>query len=261
MTTTATRSFETGPPSAAPILHPGPVLVASDDRPSAAPAVRASREIAQRLGREISVLTVGEDATEGRPGDPAMAIAAVARRLDAAIIVTGLRHHVLISRLFTADLPASVAHLADRPLLAVAPCWKDLPDRIMIAVDLGEASEHVVATVAALFPEANAVHLVHVMPRSGNVAIGVANWEGVYKRQLAAQYARLRDRLPRSTLVTPMTLHGEPAEELRAFAAHVAPDLFVEGVHGHGLLHRLAVRDLPVQALRTATTSVLLVPG
>lgn len=66
--------------------------------------------------------------------------------------------------------------------------------------------------------------------------------------------------LPPGVNVEYVTLHGEPANELIAFANQFKIDLIAAGAHGRSALGRLLLGSVSSKLVRTAQCSVLVAP-
>ncbi len=194
-------------------------------------------------------------------GPPPLMIAGRARELGARAIVMGLGRHQLADRLFGTETALQVLRLAEVPVLAVPPEFTAAPRRAVVGVDFSAASGRAARLALALFPDLEAVDLVHVAPSVG-AGVVATPWESAYGTELASAWPRFVESLhmPPSVRVHTYTPKGPPADALLGHAEDVGADLLVVGSHGHGFIGRMIVGSVATRVLRAARTAVFAVP-
>ena len=126
------------------------------------PGVHAEQEAAVRKGLAS---TLGKDVSwpvRMGVGVPAAAIVHEAQRVDAALIVMGLRHHSRTDRVLNDETTLNVIRTSACPVLAVASGLEQLPVRVLSAMDFTTASVSAVAMAHALMDPGGAVTLAYV---------------------------------------------------------------------------------------------------
>ncbi len=194
-------------------------------------------------------------------GPPPLMIAGRARELCARAIVMGLGRHQLADRLFGTETALQVLRLAEVPVLAVPSGFTAAPRRAVVGVDFSAASGRAARLALALFPDLEALDLVHVAPSVGPGAAATP-WESAYGTELADAWPRFVDSLDVRPSVRVQTYmpKGPPADALLAHAEDVGADLIVVGSHGRGFIGRMIVGSVATRVLRAARTAVFAVP-
>lgn len=248
------------------VLEPLP-LVAADYGLLLPPAEtdEARRAALTTRVREQVLETVGAHPgwqVEVRDGDPAAVIARVAREAGARLIIAGIGHHDLLDRMFGGETALHTLRLAKVPVLAVAPGFVSLPQRLAIAIDFSEPSIIAARTALALLPSVTMVYLVHVAPRLELQPEAYAAWMSDYSEGVEPAFDRVRSRLevPEGVTVETMTLTGKPTRALLDFAKSAHVDAIVTGSRGAGLVDRILVGSTATGLIRGAACAVLAVP-
>lgn len=195
-------------------------------------------------------------------GDPAAVVARTGREAGARLIVAGIGHHDLLDRMFGGETALHTLRLSRVPVLAVAPTYVTLPQRLAIAIDFSEPSILAARAALALLPTATMVYLVHVAPRLELQPEAYAAWMSDYSEGVEPAFARVRARLdvPTGVTVETITLTGKPTKALLEFAKSAHVDVIVTGSRGAGLVDRILVGSTATGLIRGATCSVLAVP-
>jgi nucleotide-binding universal stress UspA family protein len=249
------------------VLEPLP-LVAADYGLLLPPSEtdEARRQALSQRVREQVTETVGarpQWGVEIRDGDPAAVIARTAREGGARLIVSGIGHHDLLDRMFGGETALHTLRLSKVPVLAVAPKFVALPQRVAIAIDFSEPSIIAARIALALLPSATMVYLVHVAPRLELQPEAYAAWMSDYAEGVEPAFERVRARLeiPAGVTVETMTLTGKPTKSLLEFAKSAHIDAIVTGSRGAGLVDRILVGSTATGLIRGANCSVLAVPA
>jgi nucleotide-binding universal stress UspA family protein len=198
-------------------------------------------------------------------GDPATAIAELARASDAAVIVMGIGPHRLRDQLFGRETTLATARHGQCPVLAVHPHTPATLDNVVIAVDFSPESIHAARQAIALVGETARVHLVHVWKRIEAPFDVPAFRESDDQYELAVpqRFIRVRAMLEcaHSVDITTHIREGEASAEITTVAREVGADLVVVGMRGLRSVERLFMGSVSTEVLRSAACSVMLVPG
>ncbi|HSA55634.1 MAG TPA: universal stress protein [Gemmatimonadaceae bacterium] len=199
---------------------------------------------------------------ELREGDPPATIARTANEIGARMIVTGLGHHDLIDRLFGGETALHALRLARVPVFAVAPDYKHLPRRVIIATDFSVASVRAARLALQLFDTITMVYLVHVAPRLEVQPEAFAAWMSLYGENVGPAFERVKAELgfaPGITVET-ITRQGKPSREILDFARSANVDTIITGSRGAGMIDRILVGSTATGIIRGAHCNVLAVP-
>jgi len=198
-----------------------------------------------------------------RDGDPSAVIARAGRELGARLIFMGIGHHDLLDRMFGGETALHTLRLSRVPVLAVAPDFKSLPSRAIVAVDFSEPSIHAANAAFKLLPTLTTVYLVHVAPRIELQPEAFAAWMSDYSGGVEPAFDRVRARLaiPTGTHVETITVQGRPTKALIEFARSAHVDVIVSGSRGAGIVDRILVGSTATGLIRGAHCSVLAVPS
>jgi nucleotide-binding universal stress UspA family protein len=194
-------------------------------------------------------------------GDPATAIARLAHKAGASMIVAGLGRHRVTDRVFGDETALRLIRSADVPVYAAATGTARAPRRIVVAMDFSETSLRAARLSLAVAASGATVYLAHVAPRDSSWA-DLKGWGTTYKVSVGDALQRTREqlRIPDGMTVQNVLLQGDPATELLAFATSVNADLIATGSHGHGFVARMLVGSVTTRLVRCSTCSVLTVP-
>jgi nucleotide-binding universal stress UspA family protein len=198
-------------------------------------------------------------------GEPGAAIADLAGRLDARLIVMGIGPYAVRHRVLSMGTVWETCHRATQPVLAVAEQARGLPHQAVVATDFSPESITAARAALPLLADGATLHLVHVWRRV-TTAFPSADLEKLNERyalSLPEQFHRLRSALGASgrIVVETHTFEGQPAEVVLALAQAKKADLVVAGTHGRGMLQRWLLGSTSSALLRAADCSVLLAPA
>lgn len=199
---------------------------------------------------------------ELREGDSARMIATTATEIGARMIVAGLGHHDLIDRLFGGETALHALRLAKVPVFAVAPGYKHLPKRVIIATDFSVASVKAARLALELFDSITMVYLVHVAPRLDLQPEAFAAWMSMYGENVGPAFERVKAELgfgPGTTVET-ITRQGKPSREILDFARSSDVDTIITGSRGAGMVDRILVGSTATGIIRGAHCNVFAVP-
>jgi nucleotide-binding universal stress UspA family protein len=194
-------------------------------------------------------------------GQPAATIARVSREIGASLIIMGLGGHSWFDRLLGDETVLQVVRLGSGPVLAVAPGFSGLPQRVLAAVDFSAASGRAVMMASELVRSGGRITMANVLPQD----VDPANWKAVNTAYRGA-VGRAFDRLSADVgfeddvVVDRKIVAGDPAKELLELATNMKADLVVTGTHGRNFLTRLRLGSVSTKLLREAHCSILIAP-
>lgn len=195
-------------------------------------------------------------------GSPAYAIRELARQLQPALIVMGLRQHGVVHRAVSGDLLRSVIRATRLPVLAVGPRLFGLPRRIVVAVDFGAASIDAARMARQLLAEDGEIHLRHVATDHRNDPAIPQMPHGCTDPARARLDHLAEDLLPAPGMtITTEVVGGEPVQSIEGCAARLDADLVAVRSDHHSPLDRLLSGSVSMALAHTARWSMLIVPG
>jgi len=194
-------------------------------------------------------------------GTPCSIIAAEASARFVDLVVMGLSRHSLLDRVFRDETTLRVMRRIRMPLLAVAPSLRDLPRRIVVALDFSRSSIEAARAAAGLVAPGGEIHLVHVQPRASTDGDDVAS-----ARECGVGVSAAFDRLlrglavPPNVRVYPVRREGPPYAQLECVLRQVGADLLALGTTRHDLIERVTVGRMTSAFTREASISLLAAP-
>jgi nucleotide-binding universal stress UspA family protein len=220
-------------------------------------------EDAERRTKE-QVTRLGDDdwKIEVKQGKPAETIAAAAEKCGAQLILLGLGEHGPQARLFGNETALRTMRASRTPVLAIAPELKELPHRLLVAMDFREACIDAASIALNLAAPGATVTLAHVIPWERREYVP-ETWLSDYERHVTEQLVRVIGWLGRhgTVKIDHVILYGRPGRAISAYAAQIKADLIVSGTHGRGALSRVFLGDTLTRLIRGAKRSVLVVPA
>jgi nucleotide-binding universal stress UspA family protein len=199
-------------------------------------------------------------------GTPAVLIAREAARLDAGLVVMGVRRHDFIERVLRDETTLTVMRRAPCPVLGVTPALSGLPRRGVVGVDFGRASASAARAALSVLAPDGTLLLAHVQPprtHGGEDAEGAAV---VRDLGVDAAFKRLVGELgaDERTTVEPIVVECVPgvgtAGELLALADRARADLLAVGSQRHGRVDRWLLGSVTTDLARDGRHSLLVVP-
>jgi len=197
-----------------------------------------------------------------RGGDPVREIVRQARETEARVVVVGRGKHDLVERILGGESVLRLLQLGDTPVFAVSSDLEVLPKRVVIATDFSVFSIYA-AQVALDFIAPDAwVQLVHVAPSLSGTAPMLRDFAEEYRTQARSSFAELIAHLHRPGLTfDSVLLDGTASVRLVEHVSAVGADLVVTATHGYGFLRRMVLGSVGAELVRSASCSVLCVPG
>jgi nucleotide-binding universal stress UspA family protein len=189
-------------------------------------------------------------------------IMANADRTGTALIVLGLGAHGVAARLFQRETALRVIRAAKTPVLAVPADARGVPHSALAALDFTASSEHAARAALALLGGEGTLYLAHVTPRVQIPQGDSRTWEEVAMAGALPRMEAVARRLdpPPGVQVEYVSLQGEPARELLAFAEEYGVDVVAAGAHGRSAFGRLVLGSVSTALVRAARCGVLVAP-
>jgi len=243
-----------------PMMSPEIPIPVSPDLDAARRAEARRAVVSQMIRCSNDGFMEGGD-VEMYEGDPATVVARLAHDDGAAMIVAGIGRHRVMDRVFGDETALRLIRVSDVPVLAVASGLQHAPRRIVVAVDFSETSLRAARLALDIAAPCATIYLAHVLPRD-DALFGSSGHDTSYKEKAATALEALHDKLraPDGMFIQRVSLQGDAAIELLAFAASVNADLIATGSHGHGFVARMLIGSVATRIVRCSTCSVLTVP-
>lgn len=197
-----------------------------------------------------------------RIGEADRAISDEARHRRAGLIVMDTGRHSMVARLLVGERTLRTIRWAHCPVLAIGKTFDALPRVAVAAIDFSPSSIAAARSALAVLDEHATLYLVHVWRRSLSDHPSERERDYAYEATLDGLFGRVLSVLgaPSGISVRPMTILGEPVEELLGFAASQGADLIVAGRRGHGFFERLLIGSVTSALVRGADCGVLVTP-
>lgn len=197
-------------------------------------------------------------------GGTVPSIARLADEAGAAFVVTGLRRHGRVERIFLhRETPIGLASSAQTPVLAVPPGEARLPRTVVVGVDIDDAIVHAAHRARPLLARAEKVYLVHVRGDNDVRSVSGLSWTRAHDELVHGTFDRVAAtlELPPTVGIERRVLDGHPVDELLDFADYARADLVVTGFRRHGMVDRVTgAHGVAERVLRGARCMVLAVP-
>ncbi len=198
---------------------------------------------------------------EVRTGPAAIAIAEVARRRQAGLVVIGGRHHGTLARAAGRSTAHYLVRQLDVPLLVVGQSAVP-PARLLAAVDLSATSTPTLKAAQGFAELLGArLRIVHVVQplRFMFGLVDALDQRGFEERSRQA-FDRLAEPLGKVGPEDRVLRVGPVAESLLAEAAGWPADLIVVGSHGKGLVERVLIGSTTERLVNALPASLLVIP-
>ena len=250
------------------VLEPLPVLDAGF-APGLAPYdsydQQRGDDLVERVRGQIAAVAGSPSAwpVELRIGHPAAEIAKACRAGDVQMVVLGIGRHAPTDRIFGGECALKLSRLAPVPVLAVAPGKDSAPTRAVVGMDFSASSVEAAHHALGLLRPPALMTLAHVSPALDIPPIALEEWQAMYARGVAENFAKVTAHLtpPAGVTIDTVTLSGGPAEEIMRLATRLNADLIVAGSHGHNFLERVLIGSVATKILRATPCNMLLVPA
>ena len=195
-------------------------------------------------------------------GNPPRVLASEASRRGAAMLVMGIGRHNPLDRLFGTETTLATLRESTVPVLAVGAHFSIRPHHALVGIDFSAASFTAAQLALMLVGATGRLTLVHVRPRFEHPSSDWQAWDAEYGHTLPPLFDQLRTQLnaPSTVMLESVTVRGDAAPALLAFAQQASLDLIAIGAQRHSLIERLVVGSVATRVLRTAQCAVLAVP-
>lgn len=238
---------------------------------SAATQAQEDAAVRQMAQDAAGTLRAGgwEARVQVRVGPPAHEILETAREIGAELIVTGSKGLTGIPAFLLGSVSQNIARHAECSVLVVRGPSERIGS-LLVAVDGSTASEHAVERLLALpLPAGTTCTVLHVLePLSFQWDAYLSESEALSLRARVEQgriasaehlVERVADRLRAAGRdVTPLVVHGHPAEQLLEVVKERRPDLLVVGARGLNAVSAFLLGSVSARLLRYAPCSVLI---
>jgi nucleotide-binding universal stress UspA family protein len=196
-------------------------------------------------------------------GDRVERIVETAESIRASFIVLGLGAHGLTARLLQRETAVRVMRASRTPVLAVPNDAWGVPHSALAAIDFTASSERAARAALGLLGTEGRLYLAHATPRIPMPLADSRQWDDLTGAGVLSRLSVLAKRLapPPGVEIEFVSLHGEPAHELLAFADQRHIDLVAAGAHGKSAFERLVLGSVSTTLVRTARCSVLVAPA
>ncbi len=223
---------------------------------------RESREAAMRAQHDRTHPGIHEWPYTIEVGERVGTILARAEHEGASLVLVGLGAHGVTARIFRRETALRLIRASTTPVLAVPTYGWGVPHSALVALDFTQSSEDAARAALDLLGGEGTLYLAHVTPRVPIPQGDSRTWEEVMTAGIVPRLEAVARRLdpPPGVQVEYVTLHGEPASELLAFAEQFKVDLVAAGAHGRSALGRLMLGSVSSKLVRTAQCSVLVAP-
>jgi len=217
------------------------------------------------LHRAVNISAAGDPAwpITVLVGSPARALAGEAERRGATLLVMGIGRHNPLDRLFGTETTLATLRESRVPILAVGPNFPAAPSHAVVGLDFSVASVQAARLALHLLSAGGGLSLVHVRPRFEHPSADWQAWDAEYGRTLPPLFEQVGAQLdvPAGITVETVTVRGDPAPALLAFAQQTNADLVAVGTQRHSFFERLVVGSVATRVLRTSRVGVLAVPA
>ena len=187
----------------------------------------------------------------------------VADTMGASLIILGLGAHGVTARLLQRETAVRVMRATRTDVLAVPRHAWGVPHSALAAIDFTASSERAARTALALLGQEGTLYLAHVTPRIPMPQADSRQWNAGPEPDVLTRLAALTARLapPPGVAIQYVSLHGEPAHELLAFADQYHVDLLAAGAHGKSAILRLVLGSVSTTLVRAAQCWVVVAPA
>jgi len=227
------------------------------------PGVHAEQEAAVRRGLAA---TLGEDVdwpVRMGLGTPASAIVREASRINAAMVVMGLRRHGRADRVLNDETTLNVIRTAPCPVFGVTPELRHLPKRVLAAIDFSSASLSAASVARGLVPSGGRLVLAYVPPLAlypSDDGEGVIHELGVQAGFERASRELGTDGLTIDSVVLHHELKRQVSDLLIEYAGTTSADVIAAGSARLSRVDRWMLGSVSTDLVRDGRHSVLIVP-
>lgn len=195
-------------------------------------------------------------------GDAASTILYEAEMDSAELLVMGIHHHGLFAQALGENTATRIMSRAPMPILGIRPDTEQLPRRVMVATDFGNASWEAAHLAANLVDPGGVVVLVHVVLPLPVVEEGDEGAALVEREGIEHAFLHLADDIKagKSIRVETVTRTGDAGKELLAAADQINPDLIATATQRHRLITRIMLGSVSRKLVRDGRWSMVIAP-
>lgn len=196
-------------------------------------------------------------------GDRVNEIVGCADHHTASLVVLGLGSHGVIARLLHRETALRVIRASTTPVLAVPPEAREVPRSAIVAIDFSPSSEHAAQAALDLLGDEGTLYLAHVTPRVLVPQGASMSWRQPAATEVLGRLEAVARRLVSTAGVQIefVSLHGEPAQEILAYARQHQIDAIATGAHGRSAIGRFVLGSVSTKIVRSARCAVLVAPA
>ena len=224
--------------------------------------------LAAREGELLAQRTRTHPAYRGWPfaihvGNRVDEIVSYAQYHAASLIVLGLGSHGALARMLRRETALRVIRAATTPVLAVPHDAWGVPHSALAAIDFTASSEAAARAALDLLGGEGTLCLAHVTPRVTIPQGDSRPWGEPAGTEVLGRLEAVARRLnaPSGVKLEFASLHGEPAQELIAFAKEHKIDMIATGAHGRAPIGRLMLGSVSTKIVRSVHCWVLVAPS
>lgn len=249
------------------VCEPTPLAPAVGGGVIASPELDALRRgtMLDDVRRALALATPGDPdwTAEVRLGSPPEVLAQEAERRGASLMVMGIGRHNPLDRLLGTETTLATLRRVRVPVLAVGSGFPPTPRHAVIGMDFSPASVRAAKLALRLVGARGRLTLVHARPRFDHPSEEWHAWDQEYGRTLAPLFAETVTQLAAEpgVVVETITVRGDPASALLAYAQQTNADLIALGTQRHGALDRLLVGSVATRVIRNARIATLAAPA
>lgn len=181
----------------------------------------------------------------------------------ASLIVLGLGSHGVIARLTHRETALRVIRASATPVLAVPAEARGAPRSAIAAIDFTPSSELAAQAALDLLGDDGTLYLAHVTPRVLVPQGASMPWRQPAATEVLGRLEAVARRLApiNGVQIEFVSLCGEPAQEILAYAKQHEIDVIATGAHGRSPIGRLVLGSVSTKILRSARCAVLVAPA
>jgi nucleotide-binding universal stress UspA family protein len=196
-------------------------------------------------------------------GTPSSSIVEHAQRVDAALIVVGLRRHGRVDRALNNETSLNVMRISTCPVLGVVPGMTALPVRILAATDFSTISFLASRTALAIAGDGAVLVLAYAPPLTA--LLGDEGERVVHKLGVRAAFERAAqelgdDGVTFDHVVLEHDVSESTAATILEYASSSNADVIAAGTRHLGRIDRWMMGSVSTELVRAGTHSVLIVP-
>lgn len=197
-------------------------------------------------------------------GSVAPAIAHIAAKRDAELILIGLHDRDRVDGWWARETLVRLVHLSHAPVLAVPPTASGLPRRALIGTDFTDFSIRAAQEAARMLEPGGHLDVLHVLtPFEGPLGLpGQTEWGKTYREGVEQRLGTFARELAKGgeVEVEVHTTVGDAAEQTLRLSEALGVELIALGSHGYGLLGRVLLGSVAARVVHAARCAVLVAP-